>query len=159
MQSIIKLDPQSLPCGNCPYGGACCRYGVTLSRNEVQAITAKFGAEYVYRDENGDWRTEVRDGRCVFQDPQNGACGIHGEDFYPAQCWAYPWYTVEESESEPGAFVDVGVAYPHPYDCPAMVLVALDVYFQELATNPAGLHRKIALDELTSKILPPGHEF
>jgi hypothetical protein len=40
-----------------------------------------------------------------------------------------------------------------------MVLATLDVYFQELATNPAGPHRKIALDELTAKILPPGHEF
>jgi len=159
MQSIIKLDPQSLPCNDCPYGGACCRYGVTLSRNETQAITAKFGAEHVYRDENGDWRTVVRDGRCIFQDPQSGACGIHSEDFYPAQCRAYPWHLVEESESEPGAFVDVGVVYPQPYECPAMVLATLDVYFQELAANPAGPQRKIALDELTAKILPPGHEF
>jgi Fe-S-cluster containining protein len=125
----------------------------------MRAITTKFGAEHVYRSEDGDWRTVVRDGRCIFQDPQSGACGIHSEDFYPAQCRAYPWHTVVASASDPDVFVNSGVAYAHAYDCPAMVLATLDVYFQELAANPAGSHRRIALDELTSKILPPGHEW
>lgn len=159
MQSIIKLDPQSLPCNDCPYGGACCRYGVTLSPHEMRAITTKFGAEYVYRNEDGDWRTVVRDGRCVFQDPQSGACGIHSADFYPAQCRAYPWHTVIASTTDPDTFVDAGMAYTHAYECPAVVLVAIDQYLQQLAANPDGVQRKQVIDELTSKILPPGHEW
>ena len=125
----------------------------------MQAITAKFGTQSVYRNEDGDWRTTVRDGRCLFQDPQSGACGIHSEDFYPAQCRAYPWHTVVESETAPGAFEDSGIAYAQAYECPVVVLATIDVYFQEVATIADGTQRKRVVDELTAKILPPGHEW
>ena len=125
----------------------------------MRAITTKFGAEHVYRSEDGDWRTVVRDGRCIFQDPQSGACGIHSADFYPAQCRAYPWHTVIASTTDPDTFVDAGMAYTHAYECPAVVLVAIDQHLQQLAANPDGVQRKQVIDELTAKILPPGREW
>jgi Fe-S-cluster containining protein len=125
----------------------------------MQAIVRKFDATYVYRDESGDWRTTVRDGRCVFQDPHSGACTIHGEDFYPVQCRAYPWHTVVASATDPDTFVDSGIAYAHAYECPVVVLAVIDQHMQELAATADGTQRKRVIDEFTTKILPPGHAY
>ena len=133
MAEFMKVDAQTLPCNDCPYGGACCTYGVTISQVEKEAITARFGADAVYRDQKGYWRTTTRDQHCIFQ-ADDGRCTIHSEVFYPAQCRAYPWHTVTEVGD---AYVDTGEIYDQPYECPAMVLAALDAKFRTIAHHTA----------------------
>ncbi len=133
MTPFGHVDPQSLPCHHCPYGGACCTYGVNISLAEKVAIVARFGADAVYRTENGRWRTAVRAGHCIFQ-ADDGRCTIHGEDFYPAECRAYPWYAVT---ADGDTYTQTDDAYVHPYECPAMVLAALDAKFRQIARRDA----------------------
>ena len=141
MYDEMHLNPQSLPCNDCPYGGVCCTYGVTISPREQRAIVARFGADAVYMNEDGDWRTAVRDNHCIFQ-AADGRCTIHAEAFYPVQCRAYPWHPAELRGDE---FVAMDVAYPQPYECPAMVLAALDAQFRRLQQHPERFAQSEAL--------------
>ena len=88
-----KPPPHSLPCFPCPYQASCCAYGTTLSEDEAAAIEADFGPGLVFKTRWGEWRTRVRNKRCVmFRD---GGCSIHAKSYYPAICRAFPWYDAE----------------------------------------------------------------
>lgn len=52
-------------------------------------IRAKHGEHTVYRTRWDEWRTRVRNGRCVFL-VQN-SCTLHGQPEYPAVCRGFPW--------------------------------------------------------------------
>jgi len=47
----------------------------------------------VYRTRWGEWRTRVKDGRCVFL--QQNVCTIHDDPHYPAVCRGFPWTDAE----------------------------------------------------------------
>jgi hypothetical protein len=82
-----------LPCFPCPHGSACCAYGVTLSDEEAAAISAAHGEHLVYQARWGEWRTRVRNGRCVFL--VDNRCAIHDQPYYPAVCRGFPWTDAE----------------------------------------------------------------
>ncbi|MGH7617269.1 MAG: YkgJ family cysteine cluster protein [Gemmatimonadaceae bacterium] len=83
------MQPPSLPCYPCPHSASCCAYGTTVSEEEAAAIEKGFGPGLVYETQWGEWRTRVRNRRCVmFRD---GGCSIHGRPYYPAQCRGFPW--------------------------------------------------------------------
>ena len=83
----------SLPCYPCPHQSACCAYGATLSEIEAAAITDAHGGERIFRTRWGEWRTRVRQGRCVFL--ENNACSIYGRPYYPAVCRGFPFIDAE----------------------------------------------------------------
>ncbi len=98
-----------LPCYPCPHNAACCAYGVTVDEREARAIIAAHGDDKVYQARWGEWRTRVKDGRCVFY--VDGGCSIHAEPYYPAVCGGFP-------------FVDAETGGPYEYDrtiCPEFV--------------------------------------
>jgi hypothetical protein len=98
-----------LPCYPCPHDAACCAYGVTVDEREARAIIAAHGDGKVYRANWGEWRTRIKNGRCVFY--VDGGCSIHAESYYPAVCAAFPW-------------VDAETGGPYEYDrtiCPEFV--------------------------------------
>jgi hypothetical protein len=100
---------RSLPCFPCPHASACCRYGTTVSDEEVAAIRVHHGEGMVYRVRSGEWRTRVRKGYCVFH--ENNGCLLHDKPWYPAVCRGFPW-----TDAETGG--------PYLYDrtiCPEMV--------------------------------------
>lgn len=78
-----------LPCYPCPHRAACCAFGVTVDEQEARAIVAAWGDGKVYRTRWGEWRTRIRNGRCVFY--VDGGCAIHTESYYPAVCRGFPW--------------------------------------------------------------------
>lgn len=82
-----------LPCFPCPHGASCCAYGVTLGEDEAVAIAREHGADTVYRTRWGEWRTRVRQRRCVFL--VENRCTIHGRPYYPAVCRGFPWTDAE----------------------------------------------------------------
>jgi Fe-S-cluster containining protein len=82
-----------LPCYPCPHGSACCSYGSTLTDEEAQDLSERFGADRVYQTRWGEWRTRVRAGRCVFL--ENNVCTIYGDRSYPAVCRGFPWVDAE----------------------------------------------------------------
>ena len=82
-----------LPCFPCPHASACCAYGVTVSDAEARALTTRYGEGKVYRTRWGEWRTRVRNGRCVFL--VDNACTIHNDPCYPAVCRGFPWIDPE----------------------------------------------------------------
>jgi len=83
----------ALPCFPCPHQSACCAYGVTLSDEEAEGLGARYGRHKMYRTRWGEWRTRVRQGRCVFL-VDNG-CTIHKDPSYPAVCRGFPWTDAE----------------------------------------------------------------
>lgn len=83
----------ALPCFPCPHQSACCAYGVTLSEEEARDLATRHGEEKVYRTRWGEWRTRVRNRRCIFI--VNNACSIHADPSYPAVCRAFPWTDAE----------------------------------------------------------------
>lgn len=88
-----KAPPHQLPCFPCPHQASCCAYGSTLSEEEAAAIEADFGPGLVFKTRWGEYRTRVRNKRCVmFRD---GGCAIHAKSYYPAICRAFPWYDAE----------------------------------------------------------------
>lgn len=78
-----------LPCHPCPYDSSCCAYGTSLSEEEVAAIELNHGRGLVYQTRWGEWRTRVRNKRCVLY--RDGGCTIHGQVYYPAVCRGFPW--------------------------------------------------------------------
>ncbi len=96
-QSYSIGDPRTnlpaLPCYPCPHNASCCAYGVSLSDAEAAAIEADFGPGLVYRTRWGEFRTRIRQKRCVlFRD---GGCTIHDKPYYPAVCGGFPWTDAE----------------------------------------------------------------
>lgn len=79
----------TLPCFPCPHNAACCAYGATVNDDEARAIQADIGGDGIYQLKSGEWRTRVRDGRCVYF--RDGGCRIHGKSYYPAVCRGFPW--------------------------------------------------------------------
>jgi hypothetical protein len=83
----------TLPCYPCPYNASCCAYGSTVSEEEAAAITADHGPNVVYKTKWGEYRTRVKNGRCIlFKD---GGCTIHDKPYYPAVCKGFPWIDAE----------------------------------------------------------------
>jgi hypothetical protein len=98
-----------LPCFPCPHNSACCAYGVTLSDAEADAIARAHGRDRIYQTRWGEWRTRIRNRRCVFL--VDNRCTIHGEAYFPAVCRGFPW-----TDAETGG--------PYEYDrtiCPEFV--------------------------------------
>ncbi len=83
----------SLPCYPCPYQSSCCAYGVTVSEEEAAAIEQHHGTGLVYKTRWGEWRTRVRNGRCVMH--RDGGCSIHDKSYYPLLCRGFPWVDAE----------------------------------------------------------------
>lgn len=88
--------PPPLPCFPCPHSSSCCAYGTTLSDSEAELIEANHGAGMVYRTRWGEWRTRVRNKRCVFH--SGGGCAIHDKPYYPTLCRGFPWTDAETGE-------------------------------------------------------------
>jgi hypothetical protein len=84
---------QPLPCYPCPYGSSCCAYGTTLSDEEAAALEADLGPGLAYRTRWGEWRTRVRNNRCVLL--RDGGCTIHDKPYYPSVCKGFPWIDSE----------------------------------------------------------------
>jgi hypothetical protein len=64
-----------------------------VSEAEGAAITANHGPGLVYLNQWGEWRTRVKNKRCVlFRD---GGCTIHDKPYYPAVCRGFPWTDAE----------------------------------------------------------------
>ena len=96
----------TLPCYPCPHQSACCAWGSTLSDWEAAEISAVHGADKVFRSRGGEWRTRVKNRRCVFL--VNNTCSIYDKPYYPAVCRGFP-------------FVDAETGGPYEYDrtiCP-----------------------------------------
>ena len=83
----------TLPCFPCPHHSACCTYGTTVSPTEAKAIIADHGEGKVYLNRWGEWRTRVKEGKCVFV-VDNG-CSIHNQPYYPVVCRGFPWTDAE----------------------------------------------------------------
>jgi hypothetical protein len=90
--------PTALPCYPCPHNGSCCGYGTTLAVEEAAAIEAHLGPGLVLRTRWGEWRTRVRNRRCVLY--RGGGCSIHDQPFYPAQCRGFPWTDADGNRYE-----------------------------------------------------------
>jgi hypothetical protein len=85
--SDVRLP--TLPCYPCPYEASCCAYGTSLTPDEAAAIEQHHGPGLAYETRWGEWRTRVRNKRCVlFVD---GGCKIHAQSYYPATCRGFPW--------------------------------------------------------------------
>ena len=107
MRDLPLHEPlPSLPCYPCPHHSACCAYGTTLSDTEAAAIAATHGSDKIFRIRGGEWRTRVKNRRCVFL--VNNSCSIYDKAYYPAVCRGFP-------------FVDAETGGPYEYDrtiCP-----------------------------------------
>lgn len=86
-------DYPSLPCFPCPHRSACCAFGTTVTDEEAAGLSARYGEDRVYRTRWGEWRTRVRQGRCVFL--VDNVCAIHNDPHYPAVCRGFPWIDAE----------------------------------------------------------------
>lgn len=82
-----------LPCWPCPHGSACCRFGTTVSEREAVGLVSRYGAHTILRKEDGELRTSLQDGRCIFS--VANACVIHDDPDYPAVCIHFPWSDAE----------------------------------------------------------------
>ncbi len=82
-----------LPCYPCPHHSACCAFGVTLSDEEAEGLAARYGRDKMYCTPQGEWRTRVRRGRCIFL--VRNSCSIHADPHYPAVCRGFPWIDAE----------------------------------------------------------------
>jgi hypothetical protein len=82
-----------LPCFPCPHASACCAYGVTVSEAEAVGLRARHGEDKVYRTRWGEWRTRIRNRRCVFL--VDNVCVVHDDPQYPAVCRSFPWTDAE----------------------------------------------------------------
>jgi hypothetical protein len=94
----------SLPCFPCPHEASCCAYGTTLSDAEAAALQADHGHAVAYQTRWGEWRTRVKNKRCVLL--RDGGCTIHGKPYYPAVCRGFPW---TDSETGGGYEFDVTI--------------------------------------------------
>ena len=83
----------ALPCYPCPHHSACCAHGTTLTESEAAAVRAEYGEEKVFRTRWGEWRTRVKEGRCVFL--ANNTCSIYNQPYYPAVCRGFPFVDAE----------------------------------------------------------------
>lgn len=85
-----------LPCFPCPHNSSCCAHGTTLSEEEAAIVAANHGIGTVYRTRWGEWRTRVRNRRCVFH--SGGGCTLHDKPYYPTLCQGFPWTDAETGE-------------------------------------------------------------
>ena len=89
----MSVPHRALPCFPCPHQSACCRYGTTVTDAEARAIEQEHGPGKVYRNREGEWRTRVKNGYCVFH--KDNVCTIHGKPYYPEVCRCFPWTDAE----------------------------------------------------------------
>ena len=94
--ALTRSDLPQLPCHPCPHDSSCCAYGTSLSEDEAAAIEDSHGPGMVYRTRWGEWRTRVKNRRCVFYG--SGGCTIHDEPYYPTLCQGFPWTDAETGE-------------------------------------------------------------
>src|SRR5262245_9495438 len=90
MSAHRRATLPSLPCYPCPHAASCCAYGTLVSEQERAAILINHGPGFVYQTRWGEWRTRVRNKRCVFY--RDGNCAIHDQPYYPATCKGFPWF-------------------------------------------------------------------
>jgi hypothetical protein len=90
---ISRMTLPTLPCYPCPHDASCCAYGTSLSEEEAAAIEANHGPGLAYMTRWGEWRTRVRQKRCVLY--RDGGCTIHDKPYYPAMCRGFPWIDPE----------------------------------------------------------------
>ncbi len=93
MSAKPATDLPSLPCYPCPHNASCCAYGATVTDEEAAAIIAAHGPGKVYQTRWGEWRTRVKNKRCVML--EDGACTIHKQPYYPRVCGGFPWVDSE----------------------------------------------------------------
>jgi hypothetical protein len=124
---ISGVAHPSLPCYPCPHRSACCAFGTTLSPREARGIIRKHGADKVYLTRWGEWRTRVKNGRCVLW--KDNACGIYNTPEYPEVGRGFP-------------FVDAETGGPYEFDqtiCPEFLvrpeLIQLSRMRREKNTN------------------------
>ena len=89
MSHSRQRELPALPCYPCPHEASCCAYGTSVTDEEAVAIETAHGPGFVYQTRWGEWRTRVRNKRCVFY--KDGGCTIHDQSYYPVQCGAFPW--------------------------------------------------------------------
>jgi hypothetical protein len=89
----MATDFPALPCYPCPHHSACCAFGTTVTPEEAAGLSRRYGEDKVYRTRWGEWRTRVRNGRCVFL--VNNVCTVHDDPHYPAVCRGFPWTDAE----------------------------------------------------------------
>ena len=89
MSDDFRDSLPSLPCFPCPHNASCCAYGTSLTDDEAAAITRDHGPGLVYETRWGEWRTRVRNKRCVLY--RDGGCMIHDRAYYPETCRGFPW--------------------------------------------------------------------
>src|SRR5262249_5595715 len=88
-ERMKKRIPLVLPCHPCPYDSSCCNHGVGLTDVEAARLEARFGARVLRIADDGERRTEVASGKCVFH--AGGVCTIHGQPEYPSGSRGSPW--------------------------------------------------------------------
>ena len=149
-----------LPCYPCPHQASCCGYGTTLSDEEAAAIEANFGPGLTMRTRWGEWRTRVRNRRCVmFND---GGCRIHDQPYYPAQCRGFPWTDADGERYEYdvticGEFrarpelIEIQRRWAPPHAVPVMLSTAGTSGEAEVSTIAAGrtAHQPTRSESLT----------
>ena len=81
-----------MPCveSDCPHNSICCSWGVSVTDEERPQIIQAYGIDSVIWDEEEkEWRTAVKDGKCVFQ--KDNRCMLHDKPYYPYYCKIFPF--------------------------------------------------------------------
>ena len=64
-----------------------------VTPKEAALIARHHGADTVYKTRWGEWRTRVRNKRCVLL--KDNVCTIHSKPYYPKVCGGFPWTDAE----------------------------------------------------------------
>lgn len=64
-----------------------------VTEKEAAQIQRFHGKDTVFKTRWGEWRTRVKNKRCVFM--KDGGCSIHSKPYYPAVCRGFPWTDAE----------------------------------------------------------------
>ena len=100
----LKTLPATLPCVPCRHEAVCCSWGTFLTESERSAIEAAHPGTTRWTTEQapeGEYRTNVNNGRCVFL--ADALCALHGERYYPTVCKGFPWTNKTSDDPYPGA--------------------------------------------------------
>ena len=100
---------RELPCFPCPHKSICCRWGTFLSKEEADAIEAEHSDTTYFYEDDKEYRTQVRNGRCVFF--KDGGCSLHDKEYYPRVCRIFPF--------KDGRNPELPLAFDH-LTCPEM---------------------------------------
>jgi hypothetical protein len=79
--------------GECPHQSVCCTWGVDLTEDEATAIVKNYGPYFVDQVREGEWRTAIWKGKCVFN--VMNRCLIYYKEYYPEVCRKFPFEAYE----------------------------------------------------------------